>query len=100
MSKVTANFLEGLVDSTLKETPKRKYKKRRIQKITNGKKRVTFVAEAELWDKVLSYAYTTRSTITDVMSEMMSEYIEEKEKEVTLIRKPKTRRKRPLKSTD
>lgn len=30
------------------------------------------------------------------MSEMMSEFIEKKEQEITFVRKPKTRRKRPV----
>ena len=55
MSKVTSNFLEGMVDSTLKnntlERKNKKKKKERIQEVKDGKKRVTFVADAELWDK-------------------------------------------------
>lgn len=100
METVTPNFLEGMVDSTLKnntlERKNKRKKKERIQEVKNGKKRVTFVADAELWDKFLSYAYTSRQTITSAMSEMMSEFIEKKEQEITFVRKPKTRRKRPV----
>ena len=71
-----------MVDSTLKnntlERKNKRKKKERIQEVKNGKKRVTFVADAELWDKFLSYAYTSRQTITSAMSEMMSEFIEKK----------------------
>lgn len=100
MSKVTSNFLEGMIDSTLKnntlDKKNKKKKKERIQEVKDGKKRVTFVADAELWDKFLSYAYTSRQTIAGAMFEMMSEFIEKKEQEITFVRKPKTRRKRPV----
>lgn len=93
MSKVTPNFLEGMVDSTLKnntlERKNKRKKKERIQEVKNGKKRVTFVADAELWDKFLSYAYTSRQTITSAMSEMMSEFIEKKNKKLHLYENQK-----------